>query len=385
MEGKALQDILIKILRSELNETELDHTVKEQLTSEVISALFSLSKRHDLAHIVSASLYKNGVLEEKTKSPYYREEAISLYRYEQMRYAYEQICELFNQANIPYIPLKGSVIRPYYPKESMRTSCDIDILVKQESLDQAVTLLVQNGFRYDAKYYHDVSLLSPANIHLELHFNILESNKNLDAVLESVWDFAKPTETACYRLTSEFFIFHMFAHMSYHFLSGGCGLKSLMDIWVMKYKMGLVYESAKELLTRAGIYTFAEEISHLADVCFSGMDGNAFSDTLLFYIVSGGVYGSTENKVAVSKSESHSTVVYTVKKLFLPYRTMTTVYPILIKAPFLLPFCWIARIFKLSIPEKRKKALSELKVANHISDTETDSVKELLSRLGLQP
>ena len=118
MEGKALQDILIKILRSELNETELDHTVKEQLTSEVISALFSLSKRHDLAHIVSASLYKNGVLEEKTKSPYYREEAISLYRYEQMRYAYEQICELFNQANIPYIPLKGSVIRPYYPKET---------------------------------------------------------------------------------------------------------------------------------------------------------------------------------------------------------------------------------------------------------------------------
>ena len=39
MEVKALQDILIKILRSELTETELDASVKEQLTPDVISAL----------------------------------------------------------------------------------------------------------------------------------------------------------------------------------------------------------------------------------------------------------------------------------------------------------------------------------------------------------
>ena len=61
MEVKALQDILIKILRSELTETELDASVKEQLTPDVISALYSLSSRHDLAHIVFSAMHKCGL------------------------------------------------------------------------------------------------------------------------------------------------------------------------------------------------------------------------------------------------------------------------------------------------------------------------------------
>ena len=52
MEVKALQDIFIKILRSELTETELDSSVIAQLTPDVISAIYSLSNQHDLAHIV---------------------------------------------------------------------------------------------------------------------------------------------------------------------------------------------------------------------------------------------------------------------------------------------------------------------------------------------
>ena len=49
MEIKAIEDIFIKILRSELTETELDDSVKEQLTPDVVSALYSLADRHDLA------------------------------------------------------------------------------------------------------------------------------------------------------------------------------------------------------------------------------------------------------------------------------------------------------------------------------------------------
>ena len=57
MEIKAIEDIFIKILRSELTETELDDSVKEQLTPDVISALFLLADRHDMAHVVFSSLY----------------------------------------------------------------------------------------------------------------------------------------------------------------------------------------------------------------------------------------------------------------------------------------------------------------------------------------
>lgn len=61
MEIKAIEDIFIKILRSELTETELDDSVKDQLTPDVVSALYSLADRHDLAYIALSSLHKCGL------------------------------------------------------------------------------------------------------------------------------------------------------------------------------------------------------------------------------------------------------------------------------------------------------------------------------------
>ena len=51
MEVEAIEDIFIKMLRSELSETELDNSVKERLTPDVVAALYSLADHHDLAHI----------------------------------------------------------------------------------------------------------------------------------------------------------------------------------------------------------------------------------------------------------------------------------------------------------------------------------------------
>ena len=89
MEVKAIEDIFIKILRSELTETELDDSVKEQLTPDVISALYSLADRHDLAHIIYFSLYKCGLKNDDAIYTRFDQKAImSVYRNEQMKYAY---------------------------------------------------------------------------------------------------------------------------------------------------------------------------------------------------------------------------------------------------------------------------------------------------------
>ena len=181
----------------------------------------------------------------------------------------------------------------------MRTSCDIDILIKEEDLDSAISALTQKGYTCGEKNYHDVSLFSEANIHLELHFNIQENIESLDSVLKDAWEYTESASGSRYKFTDELFVFHMFAHMSYHFLCGGCGIKALLDVWVMEYKMGLTYRSAKKLLEKAGIYRFAEEMSKLSDICFMGKPKDDLSDTLLSYIFSGGVYGTSQNKIAV--------------------------------------------------------------------------------------
>lgn len=384
MEIKAIEDIFIKILRSELTETELDDSVKDQLTPDVVSALYSLANRHDLAYIALSSLHKCGLKNDDAVYSKLDQKAImSVYRNEQIKYAFAQICDTFDQSSIPYIPLKGSVIRPFYPQESMRTSCDIDILVKEENLEAAIDALVQRGFKCGERNYHDVSLVSEANVHLELHFNIQENIGKLDAVLKDAWLYARLTNGSRYKFTDEFFVFHMFAHMSYHFLSGGCGIKSLMDIWIMEHKMGITYECAKELLEKASVYKFAAEISKLSEICFSGEPKDEFSDTILSYIFSGGVYGTSQNKIAVKKSKSKSTLLYAFQRLFLPYKSMVTLYPILHKLPFLLPFCWIARLCKMLFGGKAKHTIRELKTVNNVSDDKINTIILMRERLGL--
>lgn len=384
MDTKSLQDILIQILRFELNQTEPDASVKEQLTPEVLHSLYSLSKQHDSAHIVADFLYRQGLLTNDEISEKYNKQAmISVYRYEQMKYAYVQICNTFDEASIPYIPLKGSVIRPYYPKESMRTSCDIDILVKDKDLESAIEALIRKDFRCGERNYHDVSLWTPNNVHLELHFNIQENIDTLDAVLKDAWLYAILVKGGCYAFTEEFFVFHMFAHMSYHFLSGGCGMKALVDVWVMEHKMGIQYERARQLLEKAGIYRFAMEISRLVEVCFSGKEKDDFSEILLSYIIGGGVYGTVQNKIAVEKAETKNTFLYALQRLFLPYKSMIILYPMLKRLPFLLPICWIARFCKMLFGGRAARTVSELKTANNVSDKTMNSIEQMRERLGL--
>ncbi len=383
MKTKALQDVFIKILRSELNETELDESVKKELTPDVIAALFSLSKRHEVSHIAASSLLKNGLLfDEEIKSKYNDAEIMSIYRCEQMRYAYEQICGTFDEESIPYIPLKGSVIRPYYPKESMRTSCDIDILIKEENIDAAIKALRKKGFKCGEKNYHDVSLFSPNKIHLELHFSIQENIDKLDAVLKDAWLYARPKNGCCYEFSEEFFVFYMFAHISYHFLGGGCGIRSLMDIWVMEHKMGITYLKAEAILKKADIYKFAIEITKLTDACFNSDKMDDFSKELLSYILKGGTYGSIQNNIAVDAPQSHLTASHALKRMKITRESLSIEYPILEKAPVLFIFCWIHRTARL-IFRYIKRLFKKKKIKKHISENRYEKSKKMLKKLGL--
>ncbi len=384
MEAKILQGIFIKTLRSELCETELDGSVKEQITTDQISALYKLSKFHDLAHVVSSSLRKYRLINhEKLTSEFNREEIMSVYRYERMKYTYDQICHTFDEHAIPYIPLKGAVIRPYYPKESMRTSCDIDILVKEEDLKSAIDALIQKGFRCKKRNYHDVSMFSPMQVHLELHFSIRENSENVDRVLKDAWKHAVQVDGYRYEFSKEFFMYYFFAHLSYHFLSGGCGIRPLMDIWIIEHKMGITYRDAEALLKKAGIYKFAEEISNLVAVCFSDKPADDLTDTLLSYIFSNGVYGTMQSAIVAKRQKEKNYFSFLLHRILMPYKDMTVIFPILKKAPVLLPFCWIIRAFMILFSGRARSSISEMLIANNVSEDRIETIRYIKKKLDL--
>lgn len=149
------------------------------------------------------------------------------------------------------------------------------------------------------------------------------------------------------------------------------------------YRMGISCSCADALLAQAKLERFAAEMCRVAEQCFTYNTIDDWSDTVLTYIFQGGVYGSADNQIAVEQSKSNGTVGYALKRFFLPYRSMTVQYPILKKAPILLPFCWGARGFGAVFGGKSHRIAAELSIANQLSDERIDEIQALCTRLGL--
>ena len=96
---------------------------KYEFTDDYLVRLYKLSKAHDLAHLVGDTLIKNDlIVNDEIKEKYQKQVMIAIYRYEKINYELNRLRSALNEAQIPFIPLKGSVLRQYYPEPWMRTS-----------------------------------------------------------------------------------------------------------------------------------------------------------------------------------------------------------------------------------------------------------------------
>ena len=148
---------MMDLIASEVCGKSIDKS-QYSLTDDELAKLYKLSKSHDLAHLVGDALIKNNLIGDgEVKAKFQKQMMLAVYRYEKINYELGRLRKVLNEAKIPFIPLKGSVLRKYYPEPWMRTSCDIDVLVHEEAVDQAAQTIVEKlGYAYEKKQYHDI-------------------------------------------------------------------------------------------------------------------------------------------------------------------------------------------------------------------------------------
>ena len=380
MEAKA---VLFALLRRELNEAFRDTQIKEPLAPEVLTAVFSLAQDHDLAHIAAHALKKLGIgQEEPVAKDLDRRQMESVYRYMQLNHEYERICKTLEQRQLPYLPLKGSVIRPLYPQPWMRTSCDIDILVREESLPAAISALTDTlHYTEGAKDLHAVSLYSPGGIHLELHFRLIQETLAINAtdrVLCRVWEEAIPAAPGAFRyvMPDALFYFYHIAHMAKHVGSGGCGIRPFMDLWLLNHKLAHDRRAREILLEEGRLLTFAKAAEAVAEVWFSQAPETPLSQQLESYILDGNTYGTVENLASVGQARSGGRFRYYVNRIFMPYGQLKAHYPIIQKHKWLTPLYQLVRWLRILFTGRAKWAVGELSAAGTARDT-----AELLKQL----
>lgn len=379
--------LFLLVLRAFVKNQEIEERVKPQFTLETMERLFELAKAHDVVQIVSEVLFRSGLLPEgeQLTEKYQEFQIDALYRYTTIEREQQKIYKVFEENGIDFVPLKGTVIRQYYPDPYMRTSCDVDILVHEEDLLKAEKLL-ESDLSYRSKGtidFHDISLFSESGIHLELHYNLKEKNENLDKVLVSVWDYCEDTEAGKhYKLESpEFFVFHHIAHMVNHFLRGGCGIRTFIDLYYIEKSLEYNRSKLLVLLKESGIDTFYSAALQCVEVWFDHEPPTEIVELIEAFVLKGGVYGTKINRMNIEQNRQGGKIKYFLFRVFLPYDTLKYKYKFLQKYKFLLPVAWMVRLFTFLSPQKRKRAKRNLQMYQMISDTEEMTTEKMLRLL----
>lgn len=360
---------------------------KEQyaLPDDELERLYKLSKSHDLAHLVGDVLIKNDLItNNEIKAKFEKQILLAVVRYRKKKYELDRLCNLLNEAEIAFIPLKGSVIQQHYPEPWMRTSCDIDILVRDSQFEEATRLIIDKlDYVYEKDNYHDVSLKC-GDVHLELHHNIKENMKSIDTLLSVCWDYATVREGYEYCFSNEYFIFHQVAHALYHFLHGGCGIRPFLDIYLLKKSCVYDVDKLNGMLSKVEAKRFFDIASRLTDVWLGCGEHDDVTRRMEHFIILGGVYGSTENSIAVMQNREKGRLGYILHRIWIPYELLCTSYPRLRGRRWLQPYYELKRLITILFDsEKRKRKTKTLNAIKDVDDDKKSEVNRMMNDLGL--
>ena len=359
-----MREIFFALLRAGAFNAPISASVKNGVTPENLPALYKLGKRYEIAHLIGEALQNNGLLTDGSDAQkrFMKERSGVIFRYGQMQYEIEQISAVFRENHIPFVLLKGAVIRSLYPEPWMRTSCDVDVLVRKENLDDGVRLLQEKlGYRYERTGNHDVTLFAESGVHLELHYRLGSRRDKWNDVLAKVWDFIELDENGEYRLSKEMFYFYHIAHMAGHFQFGGCGIRTFLDLQLLRKNNSYDEELLTRLLQEGGLLTFHNAVCQVANCWFGEGTRTELVENVEEYVLSGGLYGDMANRVALYSEKQGGRWKFLKTRIFLSYEKMQFQYPILQKHKWLLPLYQVKRWFRLLKKENRQRSVEELR------------------------
>lgn len=272
------------------------------------------------------------------------------------------------EEKIWYIPLKGSILKDWYPNLGMRQMSDNDILFDKNRRDDVRCVMKDHGFELKAAYEAVDEYVKEPIYNFEMHselFMYYQVGDIADHYLEIKSRLLKDENNGYgYHFSNEDFYLFMLAHEYKHFIAGGTGVRSLVDSYIFLRKFGrsLDWKYIAAELEKLGIADFELNNRKLAINVFSMKQLSLEEKKQLDYYVMSGTYGTHENSVKnrVRYNRKGSDLRYLMYRLFPPMRMLKASVPWAAKSKLLIPAAYIYRFFK-GATVNRKVVAEELK------------------------
>ena len=284
------------------------------------------------------------------------------------------------EENIPFLPMKGIVMRPLYPRPELRVSCDVDVLYDKRERRRVDGLMRSLGYTCEASDPNHDEYHKPPCVAIEMHRNLLSDFQTVDDYYADVWSRLLPVSGSEFRMSDEDFYIYQTVHSMKHYVGGGTGIRSVLDVFVyLRAKPELDRSYLACELDKLGLRPFHEVLERLSFAWFGGEELTEDLVPVSEYILGSGTYGLATQKAAnVAARTRGGKIGYLFSRAFPSYRFMREKFPSLARFPVLLPFFWIYRLV-FAMFARKKDASRELQ-ALHATDTEEAARMELVMR-----
>ncbi len=296
----------------------------------------------------------------------------------------EAVFSAMDKAGLAHLPLKGVVTSALYPRPEMRWFCDNDILFGRAAQDGSGSGSVATATNADARELrsifeaagfktahfgsgnHDSYEKAPF-LNFEMHRGLANPEVSWWEYYQNPWlrarrDASEPGLSYSFS-REDAYLFHI-AHMFKHFSVSGHGVRGLADEWVLMQAWGTAMDRAylDAELAKLGMLEFEADVRRTAaavvgaDACGRVLAGEASAllpedAAMVAYMLGSGTYGTISNHVnnelareAEERGREGMRARYLLSRAFPPLRKLQQGYPVLKKAPWLLPGVYVYRL-----------------------------------------
>lgn len=276
----------------------------------------------------------------------------------------DRIRKDFSENGIDFMFLKGSHLKKLYPAPELRFMADTDVLVRSDDVERAKKILLSHGFEQKADNGKDVAFTKKPFLTVELHNTLFVEEYYMYDYFLSVWDKAQKIGEHEYAMTDSDMYIYTAAHLAEHFTTGGACFRPTMDIYLMRKKMSdkLDFPYIEKEFEKLSIDDFVKKIERVADGMFGNYEKDASLEVTENFIVLGPPVKNTG--VASVDGKDRSKAEMLLISLFPSLKHMQLLFPVLKKAPVLLPLFWAVRLFERLFSRNARKKLAKIKDAD---------------------
>ena len=359
---KAAYD-LIYLVSCSVNAQKPD---KEKCAEMNLKSVFEAARRHSLT--VAAA----NALEQAVRLPaFFTEEKFkALRRLSLLEHERTYILEMLMKHNLRYMPLKGIILKEFYPNPGMREMSDNDILIDDSKAFEVKDIMEQSGYvcRQFGKTNHDVYRKGTI-LDFEMHRHLFNerTRPKFYAYYQNVWKklIKGSNNPFCYHFSHEDFYIFLICHLYKHYQSSGTGLRSLLDIYVyikaFEQTLNQGYISGE--LDKLNLNAFEQGTKALAKKVFTGKVLNDDEKNELLFYIESNVHGTAGNLMAEKLNNDDSIKSkrrYVLRRIFPSEKNMQK-YPLVARHKALYPLLVLYRPMK-GMVKHRKQMKGEISV-----------------------